>query len=86
MDTFALLKKLTETPGPSGYEAGIAAVIADTWRPLVDEITIDRVGSLLAVKRGSGEGERPRVLLAAHMAKLRNATALALCVFLASAV
>lgn len=67
MDTFEILKKLTETPGPSGYEEGIAAVIADTWRPLVDEITTDRVGSLLAVKRGSGEDERPKVLLAAHM-------------------
>jgi endoglucanase len=67
MDTFALLKQLTETPGPSGYEEGIAAVVADAWRPLVDEITTDRVGSLLAVKRGSGEGERPKVLLAAHM-------------------
>jgi endoglucanase len=77
MDTFALLKKLSETPGPSGDEEGIAAVIADLWRPLVDEITTDRVGSLLARKRGTanstqhengGDGHRqPVVLLAAHM-------------------
>lgn len=70
MDTFEQLKTLTETPGPSGYEEGIAAVIAEQWRPLVDEITRDRVGSLLAVKRGSGEardGKRPQLLLAAHM-------------------
>lgn len=71
MDTFEVLRRLTETPGPSGNEEAIAGVIAELWKPLVDEITVDRVGTLLALKRGgaeSAEGRpRPRLLLAAHM-------------------
>ena len=67
MDIFKLLKTLTETAGPSGYEQGIAAVITELWQPYVDEISADRVGSLTAVKYGSGPEPRPRLLLAAHM-------------------
>ncbi|HOU41801.1 MAG TPA: M42 family peptidase [Promineifilum sp.] len=71
MDTFDLLKRLTETPGPSGNEHAIAATLQELWRPLVDETTIDRVGSLVAIKRGAGDSEpRPRILLAAHADEL----------------
>ena len=47
VDTFKVLKKLVETPGPSGYENRIAALVKETWDPLVDELTIDRIGSLI---------------------------------------
>lgn len=67
MDLFEHLKTLTETPGPSGYERGIANVIAGLWQPLTDQVSIDRVGSLIAVKQGSGPEPRRRLLLAAHM-------------------
>jgi endoglucanase len=67
VDTFKLLKKLVETPGPSGFEKRIAAVVKESWEPLVDEIEIDRIGSLIGVKHGSGPEPRPRLLLAAHM-------------------
>ena len=67
VDTFKLLKKLVETPGPSGFEDRIAAVVQEIWEPLVDEFQRDRVGSLIAVKHGSGPEPRPRLLLAAHM-------------------
>ncbi len=67
MDIFKTLKTLTETAGPSGYEQGIAAVITEMWEPYVDSITTDRVGSLIAIKHGSGPEPRPRLLLAAHM-------------------
>lgn len=67
MDLFKILQTLTETPGPSGQEAGIAMVIAEMWRPLADEVREDRMGNVVAVKRGVGEGPRPRLLFAAHM-------------------
>jgi endoglucanase len=67
MDIFKLLKTLTETAGPSGYEQDIAAVVSELWEPYVDEISADRVGSLIAIKRGTGPEPRPRLLLAAHM-------------------
>lgn len=67
MDVFDHLKKLTETPGPSGYETQVADVIRDSWQSLVDEISLDRVGSLIGIKRGQGAEPRSRILLAAHM-------------------
>lgn len=67
MDTVDLLKQLSETPGPSGYEQLIATTVAKLWEPLVDTIKVDRVGSLLAVKHGQGEEPGQRILLAAHM-------------------
>jgi endoglucanase len=70
MDTFKLLQQLTEAPGPTGDESGAAEVVATLWRPLVDEIVIDRMGSLTGIKRGAGAEPRPAVLLAAHLDEL----------------
>jgi len=67
MDTFKLLKTLTETGAPSGYEEQIAPVVQELWEPFVDTISVDRVGSLIAVKNGRASEPRPRLLLAAHM-------------------
>ena len=78
MDSFDLLQTLCETPGPSGFETDIAAVIQEIWDPLTDEITIDRTGSLSAMRKGAGplikqldgSERRPMILLAAHMDEL----------------
>jgi tetrahedral aminopeptidase len=74
MDTFELVKQLTETPGPSGFEHPVSEVIQELWKPLTDELYIDHVGSVLATKHGtSSETEkpaRPSVLLAAHADEL----------------
>ncbi len=72
MDTFDLLKQLTEAPGPTGNERGAAVVVDSLWRPLADSVIADRLGSLLAVRRGAGPDDRPRpsILLAAHVDEL----------------
>ena len=67
MNALRLVRKFSEAPGPSGYEHPTAAVIEEAWRPLVDELRIDRVGNLVAIKRGQGAAEPRRLLLAAHM-------------------
>jgi endoglucanase len=67
MNTFDVLKSISEAPGPSGYEKRVRDLVLDLWEPLSDEMTVDRVGSLVAVKRGQGPEPRSRVLLAAHM-------------------
>jgi endoglucanase len=67
MDVSKILKELAEAPGPSGFEEPVARVVKKIWEPFVDYVTIDRVGSLLAVKKGTGEESRPKLLLAAHM-------------------
>lgn len=59
-----LLKKLTGTFGPSGYEGKIAEVIMEEIKPYVDEIRQDRLGNVIALKKGNGKG---KLMMAAHM-------------------
>ena len=67
MDALTLLRRLCETPGVAGHEAPIRAVVEAELRPLVDELQTDGLGSLIGLKRGLGEGDRPRLMLAAHL-------------------
>lgn len=62
---FELLDKLTQTFGPSGYEDGIRALIEETIVGLADEVRVDPLGSLVALRRGARGHEK--LLLAAHM-------------------
>jgi putative aminopeptidase FrvX len=57
-----LLKKLTEAYGPSGNEDKVAELIKQEIAPFVDEVKLDKMGSLVAVKKGTGA----KVMLAAH--------------------
>jgi len=60
-----MIKRLTETYGPSGREEQIREVIKGEIEDLADEVRVDAMGNLIALKRGSGEGLK--VMLAAHM-------------------
>jgi putative aminopeptidase FrvX len=66
-DLLPHLKSLISVPGLSGREAPVRQVIEAAWRPLTDELSVSRLGSLHALKRGSAPEPRPRILLAAHM-------------------
>ena len=57
------LKKLLETPSPSGYERPIQDVVRGWARPLADEVRTDRHGNVIAVVNPGGQ---PRVMLAGH--------------------
>lgn len=61
------LKSMISISGLSGYEQPIRALIAETWEPLVHEISTSKLGSLHALRRGTGPEPRPSILLAAHM-------------------
>jgi putative aminopeptidase FrvX len=50
-----LLAELCETCGVSGREERLRAVVRRELEPLVDEIRIDALGSLIAMRRGRGE-------------------------------
>lgn len=67
MDPYKLLKKLAETPGPSGMEWRVADVVEEAWGPFVDEIERDRLGSLRATRYGQRDEPRSTLLLAAHL-------------------
>ncbi len=60
-----LIKRLTEAYGPSGHEEQIRKVIHAEVEPLANEIRVDTLGNLIALKKGTGEGKK--VMLAAHM-------------------
>lgn len=58
-----LIKKLTETPGISGFEEKIRELIKNEIEDYVDEVKYDSLGNLIAVKKGGDK----KVMLAAHM-------------------
>ena len=60
-----LIKKLTEAFGPSGREEQIREAIREEVEALADEVRVDTLGNLIALKKGDGTGKR--VMLAAHM-------------------
>jgi len=66
-ETKTFLKQLMSLPGLTAYEDPVREVIAEVWKPLVDELTVSRMGSLHGLKRGNAPEPRPRILLAAHM-------------------
>ena len=61
------LKQLISAPGLSGYEAPVRSLIEEAWRPITDELSVSRLGSLHGLRRGSAPEPRPSVLIAAHM-------------------
>ena len=66
-DLLPFLKSLISVSGLSGYESPVADLIAEKWRPLVDEMSRSRVGSLHGLKRGTGKSPRPSLMIATHM-------------------
>ncbi len=66
-DIVPFLKSLLSAPGLSGHEMPVRQLIADAWRPLSDELTVSKLGSLHALRRGTDTEPRRSILLAAHM-------------------
>ena len=68
MEIKELLKELTDAPGISGYELEAGQVAMKHLKEYSDEAEIDKLGSVIALKRGEQTGERRyKVLLAAHL-------------------
>jgi putative aminopeptidase FrvX len=61
------LKSLISAPGLSGHEDPIRSLVEEAWRPLTDELSHSRLGSLHGLKRGGAPEPRSSILLAAHM-------------------
>ncbi len=64
MENFNLLRAICATPGVSGFERRIRDLILQEVTPLVDEVSIDNMGNVIALRKGR---ERKRVMVAAHM-------------------
>ncbi len=68
------LKSLLSVSGLSGHETPAAILIEEKWRPLVDELTVSRLGSLHGLKKGNlpieaatPPAKRPSIMIATHM-------------------
>lgn len=70
------LRTISEAHGATGFESQIRDQIAAAWRPLTDEITVNRMGNLYATRRANrkradsdqenGQPSR-KIMLCAHM-------------------
>jgi len=61
---FNRLKNISETPGVSGFESKIRNLILEEIKDLVDEVSMDNLGNIIAIKKGKNN---KKVLVAAHM-------------------
>ena len=61
-----LVEELCMTPGISGFEEKIAEIIKRELKDVADKIEVDKMGNLIATKKGSSK-KGPTVMLASHM-------------------
>jgi putative aminopeptidase FrvX len=62
-ESFAFLKRIVDTPGPSGYEQAVQRVFREEVSRYADEVRTDVMGSVIAVRNPEGY---PRIMLAGH--------------------
>lgn len=60
----ALLKEICEIAGAPGFEQRIRELVIREITPLVDEVSINNMGNVYAIKRGKSD---KRVMIGAHM-------------------
>jgi putative aminopeptidase FrvX len=61
-DIKSLLEKLSNAHGISGWEGSIQEIVKDEITPYVDEVRVDKLGNLIATKKG----EKPSIMIDAH--------------------
>ncbi|HZK34433.1 MAG TPA: M42 family metallopeptidase [Bacillota bacterium] len=60
-----LLKRLTQAAGVSGNENEVREIILGLVGPISDDSYVDRMGNVIAIKKGTNRGKK--VMVAAHM-------------------
>ena len=64
--TIDLLRRLSEAPGPSGFEEPVRKIMVPELRAVTDDLRYDGLGSVIAHQGRAG----PRIMLDAHMDEL----------------
>ena len=64
INNLELLKQVCKVPGAPGYEQKIRQFIIDQVTPMVDEVRLDAMGNVIAIKKGVQD---KKVMVAAHM-------------------
>jgi len=63
-----LLKKLTESFGPSGFEDETRKIVQDELKPLCSKVWVNTMGSVVGLKKGKGKAsEKKKIMIAGHM-------------------
>ncbi len=62
-DSKDFLRRLVETPSPSGYEHNVQKLVRERIAPWCDNVRTDVMGNVFGVRNPEG---RPRVMLAGH--------------------
>jgi putative aminopeptidase FrvX len=60
-----LLNQVCTTPGAPGFEQKIRELVLKEIKPLVDEVQLDNMGNVYAIKKGKDSSKR--VMIGAHM-------------------
>ena len=63
----SLLKQICEIPGAPGFEKPVRDLVVSLVSPHVDEVRIDNIGNVIALKKGTRNPGGKRVMLAAHL-------------------
>lgn len=66
METNAFLEILSNSKGVSGYEFTLNNTILSVFGDYADDISVDKLGNIIALKRGTGKNNI-KIMLAAHM-------------------
>jgi putative aminopeptidase FrvX len=62
----ALIQKLVEATGPSGYESQVRNLVKAEVKPHADEISVDAMGNLI-VRKGTLQKNGQKIMLSAHI-------------------
>ncbi len=62
-----LLKQTCEVAGAPGFEKRIRDFVLEQVTSLVDEVSVDNLGNIVAIKKGSNNPGGKKVMVAAHM-------------------
>ncbi|HZK01197.1 MAG TPA: M42 family metallopeptidase [Tissierellaceae bacterium] len=67
MSNLEFLKSLSNHKGISGFEYSLRDIIIPYFEKYADEISIDKLGNITALKKGKSAEGKIKILLAAHM-------------------
>ena len=65
MKFIKILEKLSNACGVAGREEEVRVLMKELLKPNVDEVRVDKLGNVVAVRRG--KKDRPSIMIAAHM-------------------
>ncbi len=67
MQAKEFLRLLCEKPGVSGHEHEVSNLVIEAFKDFTDEITRDKLGNVIAVKKGENNLGNIKIMLAGHM-------------------